>query len=82
PENFPMDRVMFTGRLPLERFREERPDEYERLVREGKLDAILTEAPTPQQIRFAQWFGFITLGIGVILIVAIYASFLARFFMR
>jgi cytochrome b subunit of formate dehydrogenase len=82
PENFPMDRVMFTGRLPLERFRQERPDEYERLVREGKLDAILTDAPTPEQIRFSQWFGFTTLGIGVILIVAIYASFIARFFMR
>jgi cytochrome b subunit of formate dehydrogenase len=81
PENFPMDVVMFTGRLPLERFRHERPDEYERLKREGKLDQIVTVAPTPRQLRFARWFGFTTLAVGVILIVAIYFSFVSRFFM-
>ena len=40
PEAFPMDTVVFTGRMPLEAFKEERPLEYERLVAQGKLDAL------------------------------------------
>ena len=35
PEAFPMDPVIFTGSMPLERFKEERPLEYERLVANG-----------------------------------------------
>ena len=38
PEAFPMDTVVFTGRMPLEAFKEERPLEYERLVAQGKLE--------------------------------------------
>ena len=38
PEAFPMDPVIFTGSMPLERFKEERPLEYERLVANGQLD--------------------------------------------
>lgn len=74
PEAFPLDQVMFTGRMPLERFQEERPDEYARLVEEGRLGDFLTSAPTVAQITFARVFGFITLGIGVLLIVAIYVT--------
>ena len=36
PEAFPMDPVIFTGRMPLERFKDERPLEYERLVAAGQ----------------------------------------------
>jgi len=50
------------------------------LRRENRLDEIMTHAPTEQQLTFAKWFGFISLTIGVILIVAIYASYIARFF--
>jgi hypothetical protein len=46
PENFPMDTVIFTGKMTLSRFRKERPAEYERLVREGRLGEILTDPPT------------------------------------
>ncbi|HUP62220.1 MAG TPA: cytochrome c3 family protein [Thermoanaerobaculia bacterium] len=74
PEAFPLDPVMFTGRMPLERFQEERPDEYERLVAEGRLDEFLTSPPTEGQIAFSRWFGFTTLSIGVLLIVAIYVT--------
>lgn len=74
PEAFPLDPVMFTGRMPLERFQEERPDEYDRLVREHKLGEFLTTPPTPGQIAFSRWFGFTTLTIGVVLIVAIYVT--------
>ncbi len=82
PENFPMDRVMFTGRLPLERFQKERPDEYDRLVSTGRLESFLTDPPTAAQLRFARWFGFTSLAFGVVLIIAIYWSFVSRFFIR
>ena len=38
PESFPMDPVIFTGSMPLHRFKEERPLEYERMVKEGTLE--------------------------------------------
>jgi len=74
PEAFPLDPVMFTGRMPLERFEEERPDEYERLVAEGRLEEFLTSPPTDGQLTFTRVFGFTTLTIGVLLIVAIYMT--------
>ena len=79
PESFPLDPVMFTGRMPLERFEEERPDEYERLVREGRLEEFLTSPPTEGQLTFTRWFGFTTLTIGVMLIVAIYVTVFSQF---
>ncbi|HEY5609979.1 MAG TPA: cytochrome C, partial [Thermoanaerobaculia bacterium] len=80
PQVFPMDPVVFVGKLPLETFKSERPDQYARLVEEGGLDALLTGPPTRGQILFARWFGFSALAIGVVLVIAIYSSFVMRFF--
>ena len=44
PEAFPVDKVMFTGSLPADHYREERPLEYSRRVREGTLDEVLHES--------------------------------------
>ena len=38
PEAFPIDKVMFTGSIPAHHYREERPLEYARHVREGTID--------------------------------------------
>ncbi len=43
PENFPLDKVIFTGSVPVEHYREERPLEYARRVREDTLDEVLIE---------------------------------------
>jgi len=43
PENFPLDKVIFTGSVPVEHYKEERPLEYARRVREGTLDQVLVE---------------------------------------
>ena len=51
PETFPMDPVIFTGRLTLERFKEERPLEYQRAVAENRLDAMRAPAPTKAESR-------------------------------
>jgi cytochrome b subunit of formate dehydrogenase/nitrate/TMAO reductase-like tetraheme cytochrome c subunit len=79
PEAFPLDPVMFTGRMSLERFKDERPDEYERMVVSGRLEEMLTTPPTEQQLAFTRWFGYTALAIGVVLIVAIYGTLLAQF---
>ncbi len=39
-EKFPVDDVMFTGRMPEEEFKEERAAEYERLAAAGQLEAL------------------------------------------
>ena len=47
PDSFPMDMVVFTGVESEEEFKHKRPLEYERLSREGKLEARLGEKPLP-----------------------------------
>jgi hypothetical protein len=76
PEAFPMDTVIFTGRMPLELFKEERALEYERLVAQGKLDDYLAPAPTAAELRRAYIFGFIALAIGIVLAVFIFWALL------
>jgi cytochrome b subunit of formate dehydrogenase len=43
PESFPIDKVIFTGSVPIEHYMRERPLEYARRVREGTLDEALVE---------------------------------------
>ena len=76
PENFPLDTVIFTGRMPLRRFKAERPREYQRLRREGRLDEVLTGPPSPRARLYAKLFGFTAYIIGLILVVAIFVTLL------
>ncbi len=74
PEAFPLDPVVFVGAQPLERFKDERPLEYERLVAQGKLDDYLVPPPTPAQMTRAHIFGFTALLIGVALAAMIFVA--------
>lgn len=76
PENFPMDISIFTGKLTLARFKEERAAEYERLVEEGKLHTILTDPPTPRVRLISTIFGATAYIAGLIMIVALLATVL------
>lgn len=67
PEAFPLDPVIFTGSMPLERFKEERPVEYERLERAGLLEQYKTAPPSERTMRRVYRFGFVALGVGVLL---------------
>jgi len=69
PEKFPMDLVIFTGRMPLEEFREDKPSEYEALVANGQLRNHLVEAYPPIVLRAVRAFGWtaLTLGFGIVL---------------
>jgi predicted CXXCH cytochrome family protein len=77
PDAFPMDTVIFTGTVPAEEYKHDRPREYEELERSGKLAEVLVKkeekGPYDKYIRV---FGFTMLGIGLTLVVLIIYSML------
>lgn len=75
PENFPMDPAIFTGSVPLSRFKRERADEYRRLSETGEIESRLVAPPSAGRVAAAYTFGFVTLGIGVILLIAMLWAF-------
>ena len=78
PERFPIDTVIFTSGEPLEKFKRDRPREYQQLLEEGKLENQLMPAPHAIVKKFWRRFGFTALAIGLSLIVLIiYAAVFA-----
>jgi cytochrome b subunit of formate dehydrogenase len=71
PDKFPMDTVIFTGRVPLEEFKQDRPREYEALVESGELERHLVEPLPPVVVRGLKIFGAIALFLGLALIILI-----------
>ena len=69
PDSFPMDMVVFTGVESEEEFKHKRPLEYERLVKQGKLESRLGEAPETWQMNFSKVVGFTAIFIGLALLV-------------
>jgi len=68
PDKFPMDPVIFTGRVSLEELKYDKPREYEQLVARGELERHLVD-PIPRTAeRGFRIFGFIALGVGLLLI--------------
>jgi cytochrome b subunit of formate dehydrogenase len=74
PEAFPLDPVIFTGRIPLERFKEERPLEYRRLVETNQLESRLAPAPNAGDLRVAYVFGFLAVTVGILCAVGIFTA--------
>ena len=74
PESFPMDPVIFTGSMPLHRFKEDRPLEYERMVAEGTLEQHFVPPPTKAHIQVAHVFGFAAVAVGVWLAILIFKA--------
>jgi cytochrome b subunit of formate dehydrogenase len=71
PEKFPMDIVIFTGRMPLEEFKRDKPREYEELLAAGELDQHLVDPPNPLLVRFVRIFGWTALTLGLSTVVLI-----------
>jgi cytochrome b subunit of formate dehydrogenase len=65
PEKFPIDTVIFTGGMPLEEFKKDRPREYQEMVERGELEQNLMPAPVPLAAKLWRRFGFTALGIGI-----------------
>jgi cytochrome b subunit of formate dehydrogenase len=71
PEKFPMDTVIFTGRVSVEELEEERPDEYARMRASGRLDRLLV-GPAPAWLhRLGRAIGTTAVTIGLILVTLI-----------
>jgi hypothetical protein len=78
PEKFPIDTVVFTGGVPLEEFKRDRPREYRELVEGGELDKYLMPPPAPLAVTLWRRLGFTALTIGLVLVgLIIYASVFA-----
>ncbi|MEW5702571.1 MAG: cytochrome c3 family protein [Candidatus Zixiibacteriota bacterium] len=71
PDKFPMDTVIFTGRVPLEEFQHDRPREFEELVKTRQIRRHLTEPLPAVVVRGMKIFGWVALSIGLILIALI-----------
>ena len=75
PSKFPMDRVIFTGRYRLEEMKEQKPLYYERLLAEGKLNALKKAHPGIGLKIVSSLFGYACLLLGFILAVMIAWAF-------
>ena len=71
PEKFPMDTVIFTGRMPVSEFRWDKPAEYDQLVARGKLGDFMVEAYQPVVFRTIRAFAWTALAIGIFLVLLI-----------
>lgn len=75
PESFPMDTVIFTGHVPLEEYKKDRPREYEELVKSGKLDKVVVEKEFSKTwLRIIRIAGFTFLSLGIIMVILIVYS--------
>ncbi len=78
PEKFPMDITVFTGRMPLEELKRDKPREYEALLASGELDDHMEEAYPPIVTRAIRAFGWAALAVGFSIVVwIIYAMLFA-----
>jgi len=75
PEKFPMDTVIFTGRVPLEELKQDRPREYQELMKSGNIKRHLVEPLHPSLVRGIRIFATIALLIGLsIILLILYAE--------
>ena len=77
PEAFPMDTVIFTGVVPFEHFKEDRPREYKHLKETGRLKKVLTKREGKQPYEnWIKFFGFCFVAFGLIMVGLIVYSML------
>jgi cytochrome b subunit of formate dehydrogenase len=80
PENFPLDILMFTGAMPLEKFKREHRIDYDRLVASGELKDYLVDAPSRPLTFWSKVLGFLLMAVGLILLILIMVGFTRRMF--
>lgn len=68
PEKFPIDMVIFTGRVPMEELQHERPGEYARLLETGELDRLVVPAARHEVWTTGRAVGTVAVTVGVMLL--------------
>jgi cytochrome b subunit of formate dehydrogenase len=71
PEKFPMDSVIFTGRVTVKEMEEERPDEYERLKATGRVDELASAAAPRWVYRLGRTAGGTAVVFGLLMVALI-----------
>lgn len=71
PDKFPMDPVIFSGGVPVDELKFDKPREYETLAAEGRLESSFVPPPSAAFQRWYKIFGFAALAIGLTLIALI-----------
>ena len=77
-EKYPMDTVIFSGKISKTELLEERGRWFERMFREGKLESLRAGDEWEGWKPIAKTFGFIAFSIGALLAVAIYTAMFIR----
>ncbi len=78
PEKFPMDPVIFSGRMTREEMLHERKRWYERLEKSGQLEKMRLRDEWSQWKRVMHPLGFIAFGAGVVLLLLIFGAMGSR----
>ena len=78
PEKFPMDSVIFTGRVTVHEMIEERQDEYERLVTLGRIDELASTASPRWVYTLGRSVGAVAVTLGLILVGLILFALLTK----
>jgi cytochrome b subunit of formate dehydrogenase len=78
PDKFPLDIVMFTGKMTLEEFKREHLVEYNRLVASGELSKYLVDAPSQPLTRASKILGFTLMACGLILLAMVVDGFIGH----
>jgi len=77
PDAFPMDKVIFTGTVPEEEYKHDRPREYEELKDSGRLEELRVKKEGKHPFDTAiKIFGFTMVAIGLTMVVLIIYSML------
>jgi len=68
PDKFPMDPVIFSGRISVEELKFDKPGEYEAMLESGELENHLVKAFPDSKERGVRIFGFLALTFGLVLL--------------
>jgi cytochrome b subunit of formate dehydrogenase len=68
PDKFPMDPVIFTGQIPVDELKYDKPGEYEAMVESGELEQHLQDPYPAGKERGLKIFGAAALAFGLILL--------------
>jgi cytochrome b subunit of formate dehydrogenase len=68
PEKFPMDSVIFTGRVTVKEMEEERQDELERLHASGRIEDLACDAAPPWVYRLGRTVGGVAVVLGLLMV--------------
>jgi hypothetical protein len=74
PGTFPVDEVIFTGTIPELELKEQRPEEYQRLLDTGTLESLRVKSPDPNRRPLIVLVAVVSVGFGLVLLGLIIAG--------